>query len=78
MDWFRSHLKKVFWPNLGVGAGFKILDIRQYACGLKPGPVYTLDQNPFFEIGSNQLVENRVLCLCESQNVEVGYSAIFG
>jgi hypothetical protein len=51
---FRTYLKKVFWPNLGVGAGFQILDILQYACGFKPGPAYTLDQNPFFEIGSTQ------------------------
>ena len=43
-----TYLKKVFCPNPGVGARFKILDILQYACGLKPGPAYTLDQNPFF------------------------------
>ena len=49
----RTHLKKVFWPNLGVGSGFQILGIPAYACGLKPGPAYTLDQNPFFEIGSS-------------------------
>ena len=49
---FRINLKKVFWPNLGVDSGFKILDILQYASGFKPGPAYILDQNPFFEIGS--------------------------
>ena len=48
-----SYLKKVFWPNLGVGAGFQILEIRQYVCGLEPDPAYILDQNPFFEIASN-------------------------
>lgn len=56
-DGYRSYLKKIFCPNLDVGAGFKILDILQYACrrsrvclrgGLKPGPAFTLDQNPFF------------------------------
>jgi hypothetical protein len=47
-----TYLKKVFWPNLGVGSGFQILGIQAYACGLKTGPAYTLDQNPFFEIDS--------------------------
>jgi hypothetical protein len=36
----RSYLKKVFWPNLGVGFGFQIPDIPAYACGLKPEPAY--------------------------------------
>ncbi len=35
-------------PIWVLGAGFQILDIRQYACGLKPVPADTLDQNPFF------------------------------
>lgn len=52
LDFARTYLKKVFWPNLGVGAGFQILNILQYACGLEPDPAYTLDQNPLFEIGS--------------------------
>ena len=38
----RSHLKKVYWPNLpalgGIGAAFQVLDIPEYACGLKLGP----------------------------------------
>jgi hypothetical protein len=38
---------------MGVGTGFQILDILQYACGLKSGPAYILNQNPFFEIASN-------------------------
>ena len=33
---FRIHLKNVFWPNIFVGASFQILDIQQYACGLRP------------------------------------------
>jgi len=49
----RTHLKNVFWPNIFVGALFKILDIQQYACGFKLGPAAILNQNPIFEIGSN-------------------------
>ena len=66
----RTHLKNVFWPNLFVGASFQILDIQQYACGLRPtkiigsagspaqrgklGPAAILNQNPIFEMGSNK------------------------
>jgi len=32
----RTHLKNVFWPNIFVGAWFQILDIQQYASGLRP------------------------------------------
>jgi hypothetical protein len=49
----RTHLKNVFWPNIFVGASFQILDIQQYACGLKLGPAAILNQNPIFEMGSN-------------------------
>jgi hypothetical protein len=49
----RSHLKNVFWPNIFVGAAFKILDIQQYASGLKLGPAAILNQNPIFEMGSS-------------------------
>jgi hypothetical protein len=45
----RSHLKKVFCPNLCVGPSFQLLDILEYACGLKLGPALTLCQNPIFE-----------------------------
>ena len=38
--------------NLFVGAAFQILDIQQYASGLKLGPAAILNQNPIFEIGS--------------------------
>jgi hypothetical protein len=37
-DEIRSHLKNVFWPNIFVGASLQILDIQQYASGLKFGP----------------------------------------
>jgi hypothetical protein len=32
----RTHLKNVFWPNIFVGASLQILDIQQYASGLRP------------------------------------------
>ncbi len=32
-DMFRSYLKKVFWPNLGVGREVSILEILQYSSG---------------------------------------------
>ena len=51
---FRTHLKNVFWPNIFVGASFQILDIQQYASGLKLGPAAILNQNPIFEMGSNR------------------------
>jgi hypothetical protein len=46
----RTHLKNVFWPNIFVGASFQILDIQQYASGLKLGPAAILNQNPIFEM----------------------------
>jgi hypothetical protein len=59
----RTHLKNVFWPNIFVGASLQILDIQQYASGLKLGPAARvpakplgedgiLNQNPIFEMGS--------------------------
>jgi hypothetical protein len=48
----RIHLKNVFWPNIFVGASVQILDIHQYASGLKLGPAAILNQNPIFEMGS--------------------------
>jgi hypothetical protein len=53
----RSHLKNVFWPPAwgGIGAAFQILDIQPYACGLKLGPAAILNQNPIFEMTSNEL-----------------------
>jgi hypothetical protein len=50
----RSYLKKVFEPNFLVGASFKILEILEYACGFKLGSAANLNQNPFFEMTSNQ------------------------
>ena len=51
----RSYLKKVFFPNLCVRPSFQVLDILEYACGLKLGPALTLSQNPIFEMASKQL-----------------------
>ena len=45
----RSGFKIVFWPNVFVGASFKILEILMYACGFILGPAATLNQNPNFE-----------------------------
>jgi hypothetical protein len=48
----RSYLKKVFWPNLYVGPSIQLLEILEYACGLKLGPALSLNQNPIFEMAS--------------------------
>jgi hypothetical protein len=38
----RTLLKNVFWPNIFVGASFQILDIQQYASGLRPTKIIRL------------------------------------
>jgi hypothetical protein len=53
----RNHLKNVFWPNIFVGAAFQILDIQQYASGLKLGPAAILNQNPIFEMVSKCVIQ---------------------
>jgi hypothetical protein len=56
---FRSYLKNVFWPPAffgGIGAAFQILDIQQYASGLKLGPAAILNQNPIFEMASRKIL----------------------
>jgi hypothetical protein len=53
----RSHLKNVFWPPAffgGIGAAFQIIDIQQYASGLKLGSAAILNQNPIFEMASSK------------------------
>ncbi len=50
----RSYLKKIFWSNLSVEPSLQVLDILEYACGLKLGPALTLNQNLFFEMASNK------------------------
>jgi hypothetical protein len=49
-----SPLKKVFWLNIFVGSGFQILNIREYASGLKPVSALILNQNPFFEMACTE------------------------
>jgi hypothetical protein len=51
----RSHLKKVFWPKLGVGRSYQILEIPVYSSGLIFAAALILNQNPFFEIASSVL-----------------------
>jgi hypothetical protein len=48
----RSHLKNVFDPKLSVGPSFQLLEILEYACGLKLGPALILGPNPIFEMTS--------------------------
>jgi hypothetical protein len=38
----RSHLKKVFSPDIGVEPSYQVLDILEYACGLILGLVFRL------------------------------------
>jgi hypothetical protein len=57
----RSYLKKVFCPNLCVGPSFQLLEILEYACGLKLGPALTLSQNPIFEMASSSLNQKKDL-----------------
>jgi len=57
----RTHLKNVFWSNIFVGASLQILDIQQYASGLKLGPAAILNQNPIFEMGSKQIMSDKIL-----------------
>ena len=49
----RTPLKNVFWPHIFVGDSFQILDILQYASGLKLSPAAILSQNPIFEMDSS-------------------------
>jgi len=51
--------QKCLLPNIFVGASFQILDIQQYACGLKLGPAAILNQNPIFETASDKKTCNQ-------------------
>ena len=67
----RTYLKNVFWPNIFVGASLQILNIQQYASGLKLGPAAILNQNPIFEIGSSNCSFRGFLMMwAESQRAE--------
>ena len=43
---YRTPLKNVFWPNLFVGASFKILDIQHFASGYKLRPAAGVPAKP--------------------------------
>jgi hypothetical protein len=64
----RTYLKNVFWPNIFVGASLQILDIQQYASGLKLGPAAILNQNPIFEMGSIYQHNKNALRLSKSND----------
>ena len=51
----RTHLKKVFEPNICVGPSFQLLEILEYVCGLKLGSALILGPNPLFEMGSSAI-----------------------
>jgi hypothetical protein len=57
---FRSHLKKVFSPELGVEPSSQVLNILEYACGLRLGLALISDENPNFEIASRKISLNSV------------------
>jgi len=53
---FRTHLKKVFSPDIGVETSPQVLDIRQYACGLILGFALISSKNPNFEMSSIAMI----------------------
>ena len=55
----RSFLKKVFWSPAffgGIGRSVQILEILEYSSGLNLAAALILNQNPFFEIPSIEVV----------------------
>jgi hypothetical protein len=50
---FRDNLKNVFSPEFGVAPSPQVLDILQYACGLRLGRALTVNENPIFETASS-------------------------
>jgi hypothetical protein len=52
----RNNLKKVFWLHLCVGRSFQVLEIQPYSSGLKIVAALTWNQNPNFEIASNNFL----------------------
>jgi len=69
----RRYLKKVFSLDIGVESSSQVLEILEYACGLRPtrknrsggksrkagilGPALISNENPNFEIASSALYE---------------------
>jgi len=56
-EYIRRHLKKVFSLDIGVEPSSQILDILEYACGLILGLALISNENPNFEIASNEASE---------------------
>jgi len=48
---FRTHLKEVFSPHIGVEAAHQVLGIHKYSCGLMLGFALIWNKNLFFEMG---------------------------
>jgi hypothetical protein len=48
----RTHLKKVFSPDIGVAVSSQILAIQEYACGLILGFALISNESPNFEMRS--------------------------
>jgi hypothetical protein len=65
---FRSHLKKVFSPDIGVEPSPQVLDIIEYACGLSIGFALISNENPNFEMASS-VNEGRVSRLAPIETV---------
>ncbi|MBW1727416.1 MAG: hypothetical protein JRJ62_07480 [Deltaproteobacteria bacterium] len=72
---FRSYLKKVFFLNFCVRPSFQVLDILEYACGLKLGPALTLSKL-FFRTGLNFGCEGLLIFRCVTLLPELIFPAV--
>ena len=45
----RSYLENTFWPHIGAGFSFQVLDLLAWVCGLKLALALALNQNPIFK-----------------------------
>jgi len=52
---YRSHLKKVFSPDIGVEPSYQVLDILEYAWWLILGLALISTENPNFEIAFSKV-----------------------
>ena len=55
----RSHLKKVFSPDIGVEPSSQVLDIFEYASGLILGLVLISTEKPNFEIAPMDFINQK-------------------
>jgi hypothetical protein len=67
----RSHLKKVFSPDICVEPSPQVLDILEYACGLSLGFALISNENPNFEIASKRTTND---FLVRSSSSNIGYT----